>query len=277
MQRLLATTAVALLATVAVAKADEVSILQSFDMPRGEIQDVLNYVGAVTDITGSSLAGTNVQNLIQWRDVSTDAGTAGDLYDFSQFTDEAQKVVNTALSHYGSVGAELSATNIMNVIQLEDTIGGETFVGDHILLDQRVLGAAQYGVNTMLAKGDILAGSSAEITNLVNVAELTGAGGGTSYGDVVRLDQRAAYLTQDARNWAAAGSVGGLDMSAINGVNIASFDLSGMTGKADIALEQTTRNVTQNISNGVQSHGSIANAALSGVNLGNIVSFGAAE
>ena len=275
MKRLLATTALAFVAAAGSALAadpETVVILQKFDMPRHEVQDVKNYIGAVKDITDSSLSGTNIQNLLQWRDVSAD-GDVGDIYKFKQYTDEAQKVTNTAISSYGGVGAELSAVNVMNLIELEDTIGGNGHVGDHLLLDQIALGTKQAGVNTLLANGPIFEGSSASITNLANVADITGAGGGTVYGDIVRLDQYAAYAKQTANNWAAAGSVEGLDMSATNGMNIASFDLSDMTGAADIELTQLTYNVTQDISNGVQAHGSVAGAALSGVNLGNIVTF----
>ena len=279
MKRLLATTALAFVAAAGSALAadpETVVILQKFDMRPGEVQDVKNYIGAVKDITGSSLSGTNLQNLLQWRDVSTD-GDVGDIYKFTQYTDEAQKVVNTAISSYGGVGAELSATNVMNLIELEDTISGDGYVGDHLLLKQVALGTKQAGVNTLLAKGAIFEGSSASITNLANVADITGAGGGKVYGDIVRLDQYAAYAKQTANNWASAGSVEGLDMSATNGFNIASFDLSDMTGAADIELKQVTYNVTQDISNGVQAHGSVAGAALSGVNLGNIVTFVVAE
>jgi hypothetical protein len=279
MKRLLATTALAFVAAAGSAMAadpETVVILQKFDMPRGEVQDVKNYIGAVTDITESSLSGTNIQNLLQWRDVSAD-GDVGDIYKFTQYTDEAQKVVNTAISSYGGVGAELSAVNVMNLIELEDTISGDGFVGDHLLLKQVALGTNQAGVNTLLAKGPIFEGSSAAVTNLANVADITGAGGGNVYGDIVRLDQYAAFAKQTANNWASAGSVHGLDMSATNGFNIANFDLSDMTGAADIELTQVTYNVTQDISNGVQAHGSVVGAALSGVNLGNIVTFVAAE
>ena len=107
--------------------------------------------------------------------------------------------------------------------------------------------------------------------------------GGNDIGDVgvelfdLRLDQYAAFAEQTANNWASAGSVQGLDMSATNGFNIANFDLSDMTGAADIELTQLTYNVTQDINNGVQAHGSVVGPALSGVNLGNIVTFVVAE
>lgn len=275
MKRLFATTALAVIAANGAAMASDaerVIILQKFDLPRHEVQDVKNYIGAATDITGSSLEGTNIQNLLQWRDVSEDMDI-GDIYEFTQYTDEEQLVVNTAISSYGGVGAELSATNVMNLLELEDTIGGAGYLGDHQLLEQVAFGTEQTGVNTILAKGAIFEGSAASITNLANVADITGVGGGTVYGDVLRLDQYAAFTQQNANNWAAAGSVHGIDMSAINGVNIASFDLSDMSGAGDLEITQKTYNVTQNITNGVQAHGSVAGAALSGTNLGNVVTF----
>lgn len=275
MKRLLATTAFALIASASVAQANDpetVKIRQHFDLPRYEVQDVTNYIGAVTDITNSSLSGTNIQNLLQWRDVSVDGGV-GDIYDFSQYTDEEQLVSNTAISSYGDVGAALEAVNIMNYVELEDMLGGTGHVGDHILVDQLVWDTEQKGINTILAKGEVLAGSSASVTNLANVADITGAKGGDPYGDILRLDQLAKYSVQIANNWAEAGSVGGLDMSATNGVNIASFDLSDMTGNANIGISQQTYDVKQTIQNGVRAHGSVADAALSGVNLGNVLTF----
>jgi hypothetical protein len=275
MKRLFATTALAVIVASSAAMASDaerVIILQKFDMKKFEVQDVNNYIGAKTDITDSSLEGTNIQNLLQWRDVSEDLDY-GDIYEFKQVTTfEEQLVNNTAISTYGGVGADLSATNIMNLMELEDVIGGAGHVGDHQLLEQYALGSKQFGVNTILAKGAI-ADSSASITNLANVADITGKGGGSVYGDILRLDQYAVYTKQYANNWAAGGSVDGLTMDAVNGVNIASFDLSDMTGAGDLAITQKTYNVTQDINNGVQAHGSVAGAALSGTNLGNVISF----
>lgn len=275
MKRLLATTAVGLFALAATAQADEVRIIQNFDMARGQVQDVINTVNAKTNITGTSLEGTNIQNLLQWRDVSADAGDKGDIYNFKQYTDEAQKVINTVGSTYGKVGAELSGTNLMNVMQLEDTIGGNTHVGDHILLDQKVFLTSQQVVNTINAKGDLIDGSAMAGVNLANVADIVGAGGGLHYGDIVRLDQLALGSRQAIVNTAHAGSVSGVDMSAVNGVNIANFDLSDMAGTADIKVTQATFRVSQDIVNTLGSQGSIANAALSGVNLGNVITFAA--
>lgn len=275
MKRLFATTALAVIAVSSAAMASDaerVIILQTFDMKDIEVQDVKNYIGAATDITGSSLAGTNIQNLLQWRDVSQDLDY-GDIYEFSQLTTfEEQLVENTAISSYGGVGADLSATNVMNLLELEDVIGGAGHVGDHKLLDQYVLGGKQFGVNTILAKGEI-ADSSASVTNLVNVADITGKGGGSAYGDILRLEQFADYTKQYANNWAAGGSVAGLTMEAVNGVNIASFDLSDMAGAADLKIVQDTYEVRQDIRNGVQAHGAVSGAVLEGTNLGNVVTF----
>ena len=66
-------------------------------------------------------------------------------------------------------------------------------------------------------------------------------------------------------------------MSAPNGVNIASFDLSDMSGNANIGISQQTYDVKQTIQNGVRAHGAVAGAALSGVNLGNVLTFAAPE
>jgi hypothetical protein len=131
MKRLLATTAFALIASASVAQANDpetVKIRQHFDLPRYEVQDVTNYIGAVNDITESGLSGTNIQNLLQWRGVSVDGGV-GDIYDFSQYTDEEQLVSNTAISSYGDVGAALEAVNIMKYVELEDMLGGAGHVG----------------------------------------------------------------------------------------------------------------------------------------------------
>lgn len=113
-------------------------------------------------------------------------------------------------------------------------------VGDHILVEQLVFGTEQKGINTILAKGEILKGSSASITNLANVAGITGANGGDPYGEGLRLDQFAGCSVQIVNNWAEAGSVAGLDMSATNAVNIASFDLSNLAGSADIGIGERT-------------------------------------
>ncbi len=123
----------------------------------------------------------------------------------------------------------------------------------------------------------MLEGCSASITNLANVADIIGAKGGDPYGDILRLDQFAAYSVQIANNSVEAGSVGGLDMSATNGVNIANFDLSDMSGNANIGISQQTYDVKQTIQNGVRAHGSVAGAALSGVNLGNVMTFAVPE
>ena len=70
--------------------------------------------------------------------------------------------------------------------------------------------------------------------------------------------------------------MGGITISALNGVNIASFDLKDQAGKADVKIDQKTVDVTQTISNRVVAGGAVANAALSGTNLGNGITFAAA-
>lgn len=277
MRRLLATSALALAlnATVGAARADEVVIRQDFDLDH-VTQQVENKLRATQDVTGASLEGTNIQNVLQFRDVSPDAaGAYGDIYDFRQFTDEEQSVLNEVSSKYGDVGADLSATNLQNVLNLEDKLGGSEEVGDHILASQKVEGTLQEATNRITADDGVLAGSSAEITNLANVASLTDRFGGVEYGNIVRLDQTANRAVQKAENVVHAGSVGGITVSALNGMNIASFDLSDQAGKADIEVNQTTRDVTQTISNRVTAGGAAANVALSGTNLGNVVSFAA--
>lgn len=277
MRRLLATSALALVAAVGAARADEVVIRQDFDLDH-VTQQVENKLRATQDVTGASLEGTNIQNVLQFRDVSPDAaGAYGDIYDFRQFTDEEQSVLNEVSSKYGAVGAELSATNLQNVLNLEDGLGGSEEVGDHILASQKVEDTLQEATNRITADGSVLAGSSAEITNLANVASLTDRFGGVEYGNIVRLDQTADRAVQKAQNVVDAGGVGGITVSALNGMNIASFDLSDQSGKADIEVNQTTRDVTQTISNRVTAGGAAANVALSGTNLGNVVSFAAQD
>lgn len=277
MRRLLATSALALtlVAAAGAARADEVVIRQDFDLDH-VTQQVDNKLRATQDVTGASLEGTNIQNVLQFRDVSPDAaGAYGDIYDFRQFTDEEQSVLNEVSSKYGDVGADLSATNLQNVLNLEDAFGGSEEVGDHILASQKVQDTLQEATNRITADDSVLAGSSAEITNLANVASLTDRFGGVEYGNIVRLDQTADRAVQKAQNVVNAGSVGGITVSALNGMNIASFDLSDQAGKADIEVNQTTRDVTQTISNRVTAGGAAANVALSGTNLGNVVSFAA--
>jgi hypothetical protein len=275
MKHLIATSALALLVGAGAARADEVVIKQDFDL--GYInQTVTNKLSATKDVTGSKLEGTNIQDVLQWRDVSPDAYLPyGDVYKFDQYTDEEQEILNEVSSKYGDVGADLSATNLQNVLNLEDKLGGSEEVGDHILASQKVENTLQTATNRIGADNDILAGSSAEITNLANVASITDKVGGQEYGNVIRLDQYAEESVQKARNVAYAGGVAGLEMTALNGVNIASFDLKDQTGKADIEIEQTTRDVTQTISNRVVAGGAVANAALSGTNLGNVITFAA--
>jgi hypothetical protein len=275
MKHLIAVSALALLVGAGAAFADEVVIRQDFDLAR-VTQKVDNTLKATRDVTGSSLEGTNIQNVLQWRDVSPDLNESyGDIYSFTQFTDEEQEILNEVSSKYGDVGADLSATNLQNILNLEDELGGSEEVGDHILVSQKVENTLQTATNRIGADNDILAGSSAEITNLANVASITDKVGGQEYGNVIRLDQYAEESVQKARNVAYAGGVAGLEMTALNGVNIASFDLKDQTGKADIEIEQTTRDVTQTISNRVVAGGAVANAALSGTNLGNVITFAA--
>lgn len=276
MKKLLSSTAVVVALGMSAAHADEVIILQNFDLAR-ETQSVNNRIQALQDITGSSLSGTNIQNLLQWRDVSAEGDLYGDIYEFNQVTDEEQFVLNVATSRYGDVGAVLEATNLMNVVSLEDTLGGSEEVGDHILIKQVVTDAFQGGLNRIEADNDLLAGSVASISNLANVTNVVGAGGGIEAGDIVRVTQRADELVQRANNSANVGGVTGVDMSATNGVNIASFDLADMTGNADIVLDQKTHDVTQTIRNSIGAGGPVANAALSGVNLGNVVTFATAD
>jgi len=207
MKRLLATTVFAFIASASMAQANDpetVKIRQKFDLPRYKVQDVTNYTGAVTDTTDSSLSGTNIQSLLQWCDVSTDGGV-GDIYDFSRYTDEEQLVSNTAISSYGDVGAALESVTIFNYAELEDMLGGAGHIGDHILVDQLVWGTEQKGINTILAKGEVLEGSSASLTKLADVTDITGAKGGNRYGDILRFDQFAANSVQIANNWSETG------------------------------------------------------------------------
>jgi opacity protein-like surface antigen len=276
MKRLLASTALAVLASAA-AQADEVVIKQRFDdfLP----QTVINDLSAKLDITNGVLEGTNIQNVMQWRDASTDAGLHGDIYQLSQYTDEEQFVLNSAYSKYGDVGAKLSATNLQNLLEIEDRFGGTELVGDHILIKQKLDGTLQVGVNKLEADkyGSILPESAASVTNLGNVASITDQFGGETYGNIIRLDQSSKWTTQLAVNVADAGyNVGKLNMEGLNGVNIASFDLKDQTGKADIEIEQTTRNLTQLVANSVNAGGNAANVSMAGTNLANIITFAAA-
>jgi hypothetical protein len=275
MKHLIATSALALLVGAGAARADEVVIKQDFDLGRIN-QTVTNKLSATKDVTGSKLEGTNIQNVLQWRDVSPDAYLPyGDIYKFDQYTDEEQEILNEVSSKYGAVGAELSATNLQNVLNLEDKLGGSEEVGDHILVHQKVEDTLQKAKNVIVADDAVLAGSKAEITNLANVASIADQFGGAEYGNVVRLDQVARESVQKAENVVYAGGVGGITISALNGVNIASFDLKDQVGKADVKIDQKTVDVTQTISNRVVAGGTVANAALSGTNLGNVVTFAA--
>ncbi len=277
MKRLFASTALALICSSA-AFADEVVIRQDFDLGRIP-QMVINKLDAGLDVTTGVMDGTNLQNVLQWRDASTDAGLKGDIYKFDQFTDEEQLVLNSVSSKYGDVGAKLSATNVQNLVELEDKLGGTELVGDHILIDQLVLGNLQVGSNELKASyhGDILAGSAAEVTNLSNVADITDQYGAQTYGNVIRLDQKAGWTTQLAENTAKAGhDIKGLEMSGLNGINIASFDLKSQTGEGDIGIEQVTRDVTQVVANTATAAGAAANVKMSGTNLGNVITFAAA-
>ncbi|MEK0082907.1 hypothetical protein [Benzoatithermus flavus] len=276
MKKLIATSALALLVGMGTALADEVKIKQNFDLDRID-QKVTNKLEATRSVTGSKLDGTNIQNVLQWRDVSPDMGADyGDIYQFDQYTDEEQRILNEVSSKYGAVGAELSATNLQNVLNLEDKLGGSEEVGDHILIDQKLEDTLQTATNRITADNEVLSGSKAEITNLANVASVVDQYGGGEYGNIVRLDQMARDSVQKAENVVRSGGVGGITMSALNGVNIASFDLKDQSGKADIELDQKTRDITQTISNRIDASGAVANATLSGTNLGNVISFAAA-
>lgn len=276
MKKLIATSALTLLVGMGTALADEVKIKQNFDLDWID-QKVTNKLEATRNVTGSKLEGTNIQNVLQWRDASPDMGADyGDIYQFDQYTDEEQRILNEVSSKYGAVGAELSATNLQNVLNLEDKLGGSEEVGDHILVGQKLEDTLQTATNHITADNEVLSGSKAEITNLANVASVVDQYGGAEYGNIVRLDQIARDSVQKAENVVRSGGVGGITMSALNGVNIASFDLRDQSGKADIRLDQKTKDITQTISNRIDARGAVANANLSGTNLGNVISFAAA-
>lgn len=275
MRGLFLSTAVALVLASGAAKADGVVIYQDFDLDRIP-QTVDNALNAKGDITGSALEGTNLVNVLQWRDVSTDAGTYGDVYEFLQDFDDEQVVLNEATSAYGDVGATLAGTNVANLVEIEDKLAGTEVVGDHHIIGQVLHGVEQSVRNEIIAGGkfgEILEGSAMEGTNLGNVASITDVGGAEEYGNIIALAQWNKDLEQTVRNTAAAGSIGGLEMSGTNGVNIAQFDLAAQTGLAEIGIIQQTVGVTQTVTNAAYAAGDAANVAMSGVNLGNIVTF----
>lgn len=279
MRGLFLSTAAALVLASTMAKADNVVILQDFDLD-GIPQAVNNALNAKGDVTGGALEGTNLVNVLQWRDASADAGASGDVYLFLQnFDHDAQVVLNEATSAYGDVGATLAGTNVANLVQIEDRLAGTEVVGDHHLIAQNLDSVSQVVSNKMIAGGkfgSILEGSAMSGTNLGNVASITDVGGGEEYGNSIALGQLNTGVTQTVHNAAAAGSIAGLEMAGTNGVNIAQFDLSAQTGLAEIGVVQATVGVTQTVTNAAYSAGDAANVAMSGINLGNVVTFAAA-
>ncbi len=279
MKRLLASTAIGMLVAMGAARADEVRIKQNFDLADLP-QTVVNLLVGKHGISGAELSALNVQNLIQWRDASEDRGLYGDIYVFDQFTDEEQAALNVAVSPHGNAGASLSATNLQNIVNIEDRSGGTRLVGDHILITQRVTDNTQIAGNTLVSGpyGNVYAGSSGEAVNLANVANVVDQYGGRRYGNVISLRQTSVETTQIAGNTVVAGrKIHGFEGSALNGVNIASFDLSDQTGKAEISLTQKTVDLTQIAGNTVVAGGQAKNVVLSGTNLGNVVTFSSGD
>jgi hypothetical protein len=270
MKYLIATSALALLVGMGAARADQVVIHQRFDLDHID-QKVENEVDVLNDVTGTTLEGTNVQNLIQWRDTSPDLYRyRGDHYHFGQYTDEEQEILNEISSRYGDIKATLTATNLQNVLNLEDRLGGSTGRGEKIDVHQILGDTWQSAVNEIEADDEVLAGTKAEITNLANVASIVDQYGAGGRDIVVDLDQKAYEARQSAENKVEAHRVGGTTLSALNGMNIASFDLTGQNGRASIDVFQKTMDVTQTISNKVEA-GSVVGTTLSGTNLGNVV------
>jgi hypothetical protein len=291
MKQLIATSALALLVGMGAARADQVVIRQNYDLPKRQMQEVENKVKAKADVSGTALEGVNVQNMINWRDGSPDNDLYhGDSYDFHQYTDEEQDVLNKVTSDQGDIQATLSATNLQNIINLEDNEGGSYLRGDKLEADQILGDTLQRSVNEIVAGEEdnrgygrddrrpmgshaVLDGTKAEIANLGNVANVVDHADASGYGRdlVVDLDQKAFGSKQTAENKVRAMSVTGTTLSALNGMNIASFDLADQ-GTARIDVDQKTKDVTQTISNSIEA-GAVTGATLSGTNLGNVVTF----
>lgn len=293
MKSLIATSALALLVGMGAARADQVVIEQKFDLDRID-QTIENEVKAKGDVSDTALEGTNVQNLIDWTDLSADWGLyRGDSYDFRQYTDEEQEILNTVTSKSGDIEATLAATNLQNVINLKDDEGGSLYRGEKIDARQILGDTWQKGVNEIVAGDDhdgrdhdrdhdrrpsgshaVLAGTMAEITNLANVANVVDRAGAGGRELALDLDQKAYGAKQTAENKVRADSVTGttlkpVKLEALNGMNIASFDLANQ-GRAHLDVTQKTMDVTQTISNSIEA-GTVSNATLAGTNLGNVV------
>lgn len=219
MKRLLATTAVTLLASLGVAQAGDVNIVIQ-DADFFDEQNVLNEITAGA-IEESSQAGTNISNIAALADSSPGAGgdhddggaaldpllsdalesalglpdgtiaaflnSHGDIYAGAQLFADVQRVENTAVASLGAAEVDQEGLNAANIFSVEDGQDGSD-VGDVYLVYQ--------SFGSWFADGfDEAEDTWQEVDNRINAADdVSGSQLGTNVANAVSILDEAGTL-----------------------------------------------------------------------------------